>query len=278
MTASAWTEVTTSRICRVAVLGCGTIGSVVADGLLAGDVRGAQLHGVIGRRPQSDTSVPWMSLTDALGAVDIVVECAGQQAVRDHAVEILESGCDLVVTSVGALSDLELRARLRHAGPGHMAITNGAIGGLDILAAARAADGLESVTLTSSKKPASLLRPWMSGDERDRLSTTTEPVVAFRGTPDEAARLFPESLNVALAVDLAAGGVGDTVVELIADPGAQLTRHEISACGSMGRYSIVVENKPSADNPRSSAIVPYSVLRTIASMVDRRSCRVDVGA
>lgn len=253
---------------KIAVLGHGSIGSVVAAGLRAGEVPGAELWCVIGRGPAGDTSTRWVTLAQALDDADVVVECAGQQAVRDHATQILRAGCDLVLTSVGALRDSELRARLRDAGPGRMAITNGAIGGLDILAAAQAAGGLESVTLTSTKKPGSLLRPWMSSDERERLMATAEPVVVFRGTPDDAAGLFPESLNVAVAVDLAVGGGGDTVVELIADPRAEMTRHEIRANGSMGQYSVVVENRPSTENPRSSAIVPYSVLHTIGSLVN----------
>ncbi|MDL9947178.1 DUF108 domain-containing protein [Gordonia sp. ABSL11-1] len=259
---------------RVAVLGHGTIGSVVAAELMTGKVAGAELCGVICRRPHGDSTVPWTTLDDALHTADVIVECAGQQAVRDRAAAILEAGVDLVLTSVGALSDVDLRARLSAAGPGRMMITNGAIGGLDMLAAAHAAGGLDTVTLTSTKKPTSLLRPWMSADEKQRLTDASKPVRAFRGTPDEAARLFPESLNVALAVDLAAGGQGRTVVELIADPHTPMTRHAISADGAFGRYSMVFENRPSTDNPRSSAIVPYSVLQTIGSLVGRRPVSV----
>lgn len=251
----------------VGVLGHGSIGSVVASRLAAGDVPGARLAAVISRRDVSGAS---MRLDEALRICDVIVECAGQDAVRAHGVEILEAGCDLILTSVGALSDIDLRKRLDDSRPGRVVLTNGAVGGLDILAAAYASGGLETVSITSTKKSASLLRPWMSEDERERILEAREPMTVFTGTPEEAARLFPESLNVAVAVDVAVGAEGATVVRLVADPDTLTTRHEITADGPIGHYSIIVENRPSADNPRSSAVVPFSVLRTVDELVRQR--------
>ena len=44
--------------------------------------------------------------------LDVVLECAGHQAVRDHGIRCLEAGADLVLTSIGALVDDALRADL----------------------------------------------------------------------------------------------------------------------------------------------------------------------
>eukprot|EP01035_Chromulina_nebulosa_P010722 gene10722-14387_t len=46
---------------------------------------------------------------------DLVVECAGQEAVQLHAAAVLEAGVDLVLVSIGALSDSVLHERLRAA-------------------------------------------------------------------------------------------------------------------------------------------------------------------
>lgn len=261
------------RAARVAVIGDGSIGSIVSAELTAGTVDGAQLCAVVVRTPRTveDTLVEYTtSIAEAVEVSDIVIECAGQDAVRDHAVDIVEAGRDLIITSVGALVDMGLRRRLYEAGPGRVVITNGAVGGLDIISAAERSGGLDEVALRSVKRPHSLLRPWMSAREQTRLASATEPIVVFSGAPSEAAQRFPESLNVAVALDFAAGARDVARVELIADPSAEFTRHEITATGSVGQYHLVMENRPSPDNPKTSAVVPYSILSSLATLVGRR--------
>ena len=77
------------------------------------------------------------------------------QAVREHGVRCLEAGADLVLTSIGALIDEALRARLYHAAEAagrRLVIASAGIGALDILAAA-AVGGLERVAMTVRKDP-----------------------------------------------------------------------------------------------------------------------------
>lgn len=249
---------------RVGVLGAGAIGSVVADELRAGRLPDAELVAVIGRSGGC-------TLGDALTLCDVIVECAGREAVIDHGIEILESGCDLVLSSVGALLDAEFAARVAVAGPGRIIATNGAIGGVDLLAAAHASGGLTSVALRSTKVPRALVRPWMDHQQRQEIMGASGEVVVFEGTAAEAARLFPASLNVAAAVDLAVDGGGRTPVTLVADPRTRLTIHEIAASGPIGNYRFTVQNEPSDANPKTSAVVPYSVLMTLTRAVAARA-------
>src|SRR5262249_27323208 len=52
-------------------------------------------------------------LADLLAAKpDLVIECAGHAAVDTHAIAVLEAGLDLLVVSIGALSDDQLRRKL----------------------------------------------------------------------------------------------------------------------------------------------------------------------
>ncbi len=98
--------------------------------------------------------------------LDVVLECAGHQAVRDHGVRCLEAGADLVLTSIGALVDEALRARLYAAAETtgrRLVIASAGIGALDILAAA-AVGGLERVVVTVRKDPSA----WY-GTEAERL-------------------------------------------------------------------------------------------------------------
>lgn len=49
-----------------------------------------------------------------------------------------------------------------------------------------------------------------------------------------------------------------------ADPRAQSARHEITASGEAGVYRFLIENALSAENPRTSAVTAYSILRGLA--------------
>ncbi|MGW0182108.1 aspartate dehydrogenase domain-containing protein [Nocardia sp. NPDC003345] len=251
---------------RVCELGYGSIGAVVADRLLRGDVPGAELAGIVNRSPVAALPVPRLSLAEALDIADVVVECASQEAVWEVAQQVVDAGRDLLVSSVGALSDPGFAERIAGRGPGRVVCTHGAVGGLDLLAAARDAAPFERVLVRSTKSPASLVQPWMDRAERERIATAGARMRVFAGSPAEAARLFPKSLNVAAAVSFAVNDWRTVSVELYADPAAEMTCHEIEASGPIGRYSIKIENLPSADNPRTSAVVPYSILRTLAHL------------
>jgi aspartate dehydrogenase len=242
---------------------------VVARELLAGAVDGASLVGIVNRSPVPDAPAPQLTLQEAVEAADVVVECAGSTALLVAVEPVLAAGRDLLVTSVGVLLDPRLHERLATLGPGRLRCTHGAIGGLDLLASAASAGGIDRAVLRTTKTPASLVQPWMDAAETERVRGATEDVLVFAGTPVEAAKLFPQSLNVAAALALAIGDPEVVRVELHADPAAQLTTHRIEASGSQGSYVFEVQNRPTPDNPRTSAVVPYSILRTLSGLTAR---------
>ncbi|TAM85717.1 MAG: DUF108 domain-containing protein, partial [Jatrophihabitans sp.] len=190
---------------------------------------------------------------------------AGQKALRDHAHEVLAAGVDLLVLSVGALADPELAAALTTDGPGRLFYTSGAIGGLDLLAAARRQAPLTHVRLTTTKKPATIAQPWMDQATLQRLRTTTDAFDVYRGTARDVPIKFPKSTNVAAALALATGN-WDLEVIVRADPAAPMTRHTIDAEGPYGQYRFEICNAPDEANPATSKIVPHAVLRTIATL------------
>lgn len=251
---------------RVVVLGHGVIGSVVAAELAAGAVPGAALGAVVSRSPVADPPAPQLDLTAALGDADLVVECAGQPVVHQFIDQVVGSGVDLLVTSVGACLDPRLAGRLAALGPGRVHATHGAVGGLDLLASARRAAPFERVLMRTTKRPATLVRDWMPADQVRAITGAQRTVQVFAGTPVEAVRLFPDSLNIVAGVALAIGGPQQLTVELCADPDAISSTHRIEAVGPLGEYTFEMRHRPSARNPRSSAITPYSVLHTVAAL------------
>lgn len=194
---------------------------------------------------------------------DLVVECAGHAAVSAHVQPILHAGVDVVVVSVGALSDARLEAALREAaiaGAARVILPAGAVGGIDLLSALGAAGGLE-VTYRGTKPPAA----W-AGTPAERvldLGTVDAAQVFFAGTAREAASAYPKNANVAATLALAGAGFEATRVELVADPAAPGNVHEYSVRSPVANYSIRIENLPSSGNVKTSVSTIYSVLREI---------------
>lgn len=242
---------------RVGVIGRGAIGGTVVRLLEEGAADGCVFSGVL-------TSGAGTGDLDALvHRSDLLVEAAGHEALTRYGPVIVEAGVDLLVVSVGALVDDRLLDTLRSEGGGRLLVSAGAIGGLGLLRAAAMLGPLERVSLESTKRAEILVRPWMDPDLVSRLEAGRAPVEVFAGTAREAAARFPESANVAATLGLATTGLDATRVSVVGDPAATRTRHVIRAAGAAGAYEIAIENTPSEENPRTSAITPYAVVRAL---------------
>ena len=196
----------------------------------------------------------------------LVVECAGHEMLRSSGEAILAGGSDLLVASVGALADRTIEASLRrgaNAGRSHIRIPAGALGGLDVLGAARFA-GLKSVVYTSRKGP----QAWKgtAAQAMVDLDGLHEARVFYRANAREAALLFPQNANVAAAVALAGAGFEQTEVVLMADPAAAGNRHEIQAQGDFGEIHVSILGKTLPANPKTSMLAPYSLLRSLINL------------
>ncbi|MDN5661324.1 MAG: DUF108 domain-containing protein, partial [Brevibacterium aurantiacum] len=133
---------------------------------------------------------------------DVVVECAGVPAARAYGPAVIAAGLPFVLTSVGALADRPIRQSLL-TGPGELHVTNGAIGGLDVLEAAAQAQGLDEVSIRTAKAPARLVQPWMDAEEVRRLRSLNPadgPLTIFTGSPAEAIVKFPANVNITVAL------------------------------------------------------------------------------
>ncbi|MFE6996634.1 aspartate dehydrogenase domain-containing protein [Microbacterium sp. NPDC057659] len=198
--------------------------------------------------------------------IDVIVEAATQQAVRERVPGLLAAGTDVILLSVGALAEPALRAELLHRpspGRGRLIVCTGAIGGLDQVRALRAAGPLRTVSIESRKLPATLLQPWMPEELQAALRDGGTEIVLADGPAGEVAQRFPASANVAAALALAADAWGFATARIVADPAADPTRHEVHAAGDLGEVRAVVENAPSSERPRSSAVVAWAALRAL---------------
>ena len=214
------------------------------------------------------------NLAELIDAHDIVVECAGVPAAKEHGTAVIASGKDLVLTSVGALAGPDARRALL-AGPGKVHVTSGAIGGFDLWSALAESNAVDTVTIRTTKNAEALIQDWMNDDERAELENATEPFVLFSGLPSDAIAKFPGNVNVSIALAWATRGRGASddellerslervTVELVASPNLVDTRHDIEVSGSAGTFSLVSESGPNPVNPKTSAITALSVAHTL---------------
>ena len=262
---------------RVLLLGFGAIGRQLvtlfdpSEFEVSAFVRDAVPHHEWGRL---GVSLYDDNLAELIDAHDIVVECAGVPAAKEHGTAVIASGKDLVMTSVGALADPDARRALL-AGPGKVHVTSGAIGGFDLWAALAESNAADTVKIRTTKNAEALIQDWMNDDERAELENATEPFVLFSGRPADAIAKFPGNVNVSIALAWATRGRGASddellkrslervSVELVASPNLVDTRHDIEVSGSAGTFSLVSESGPNPVNPKTSAITALSVAHTL---------------
>lgn len=185
--------------------------------------------------------------------LDLVVEAASQEAVKQYAEMFLKKGQSLMVMSIGAFVDTKLFERLRKLAEKNSAklvLPSGAIAGLDGLKSA-GVGSISEVTLTSTKSPVGL-----GVDVKERT-------VLFDGPAKEAVKKFPKNVNVAATLSLAGIGFERTKVRVVADPAVKTNRHEILIRGEFGEMNIRVDNVPSPDNPKTSYLAAMSAVSAI---------------
>ena len=214
--------------------------------------------------PMADTITVCESLDDFMAqGLDLVVECAGQQAVHDCLPTVLNGGSDVIVTSVGALADNGLYTQMQHIARTRscrIIIPSGAIGGIDTLAAAKLS-GIEQVIYTGRKPPTA----WRAtpAESSIDLASISQPTVIFDGNARDVSALYPKNANVCATLALAGIGFDKTRVTLMADPTVSTNTHQYQVVSNGVNYTMDLTAVPSPDNPKTSASTAYSIARDI---------------
>src|SRR6267142_5533476 len=262
---------------RVGLLGGGTIARLVLDAIRRGALPCVEVVALAGRSSTSraaalaaEHGVPYVAGRDALLArrPEVVLEAASHDAVREHLVPLLGVGVHTVVLSAGALVDeaLRLAAERAAAESGAMLyVPSGGIGGLDALKAACAA-GVDEVSIEVAKPPAAWKGiPYVAalGVDLNRLQSAH---TLFEGPAREGVPHFPQNVNIAAVLSLAGLGWDRTRLKVVADPALSLNTHTIRVAGASGRFTVVLENVPAPENPKTSWLACYSALAALRSI------------
>ncbi|MBT0670684.1 aspartate dehydrogenase [Novosphingobium profundi] len=245
---------------RIGLIGHGAIGSEITGALARLGEAGTLAATLVRAGREAPCAVHDL---DALIAArpDCVLECAGHGAALAFTEDLLRAGVDVVLSSVGALSDPAFVTRLRAAqakGSARAMLPAGAIAGLDGLIAAALA-GTRSVTYTSYKPP----HAWRGTPAENRIDLDhgQDEVCFFEGSAREAAAQYPKNANVALAVGLAGIGLDRTRVRLVSSRKVADPLGVIEAEGPFGQFRFEILALAAPSNPKTSALTAYSLLQ-----------------
>jgi aspartate dehydrogenase len=242
---------------RVGLIGCGAIGTVLAeaierkivvcDELVIFDMDAAKAEKL---KEALEFPVKIVSNVEELllSKPSIVVEAASQQAVREYYNKILAANVDFIVMSTGALLDLNTNTPKLH-------FPSGAIGGLDAISPAALA-GINEVTLTTRKPPKALGK------------TNSQEETVYEGYAEEAARQFPREMNVAATLALTVKPA-KVKVQVVSDPTVKRNTHEIQVKWRYGEMTMRFANDPHPNNPHTSALAAWSAINLIRSQLEK---------
>ena len=261
---------------KVGIVGCGTIGTILSRAITEHPTD-IELVSIFDRHIEhSKRLASALACTPAIEDVqqmaehvDIIVECASILAVPEVARISLINGCDVMIMSVGALSNTHLKNELINLAEKNnvrIHIPSGAIIGVDGIKSAKIA-GINKVTLRTKKHPESLKGARYIKEKGINLDAINKETMIFKGTVKEVTDAFPANINVATTLALASG-IENFNVEIYANPELRRNVHEITIEGGFGKFEISVENVPSPTNPKTSYLAALSAITTLKQMTN----------
>ncbi len=261
---------------NVGLIGCGSIGTTIARAIdegLVGQVRLVMVYDVV--RVHAERLVEALSRKPLIADdsdelimrrdIQLVVEAASQEAVREYSLKVLREGKDLMVMSSGALIDEDLLSSIMEAAERYgrkVYVPSGALVGLDNIKSAVISRVYE-VTLTTRKPPRSFEDAAYIREKKIDLRNVKEPILLYEGSAREAVKLFPRNVNVAASLSLAGVGADRTRVRIIIDPHIDSIVHEVYVKGEFGEIKTRTVNRPFPDNPKTSYIAALSAIATL---------------
>ena len=265
---------------KVGIIGFGSIGKEIIAAAKREEIPNAKIVALFDKEPQVISSAGQDNAelhlfsdfnkfyeSPVYSSLDIIIECASKDAVREFSKRIIKSKKDLLVLSVGGFSDQKFLSELQDLSIFNNVkiwIPTGAIAGLDSIRSVR--KYLDSLTITTTKHPKSFAGAPYFKNSKIKLDDISKETVLFEGSAITAIELFPANVNVAVSIALAGIGLENTRVKIIADPMISVNKHEILCKGSFGEIHVIVQNIPSPTNPKTSYLASLSAIECLRGL------------
>ena len=256
---------------KIGIVGCGAIGSRIAKSITHELKASCQLTGLYDIDTQKSQDVAQQlkqkkavksSFSELLKSCDLMVEAVNATDTHTIIEQALKAKRHVLAMSVGKLLnalDLFRLARKNHC---NILIPSGAIAGIDAIKAVRLAK-INKITLTTRKPLAGFIHtPYVIQNKID-LTKIHQETVIFEGNVDTAVKFFPQNINVAATVSLAAHAQDKLTVRIITSPSYTKNIHEVEVTGDFGRIVTRTENEVCPDNPKTSYLAVLSGIQTL---------------
>lgn len=247
---------------KVGIIGCGAIANIITSNIVpeSNNIDIIYFFDKDIERAENLASfaggVAVLNFEDMLDDVDLVLECASPDSVKQFAPVVLEHGCDMIIMSIGAFMDIDFYLKVEKIAKNNNAkihLPSGAIVGLDGIKTV-SNFGLKEINLVTRKSPRSL---GMDIDKEEIL---------FEGKASQAVKEFPLNINVAATISVACQR--DIDVKIIVDPKVDRNVHEITAKGDFGEFKTTTMNYPCSANPKTSMLAALSAIKLLKSFND----------
>ena len=246
-----------SKTKTVGLIGCGAIGSLIAQAIEKKIVNCDKL--VLFDYQQNKAADLKASIDFPTTIVknleemlhlkpSVIIEAASQKAANDYIKPITTKDIHLIIMSSGALIDMNYQSKKIH-------VPSGAIGGLDAISSA-ALTQISEVILTTKKNPKVF--------DMDN----TQPKIIYEGNAEDAAKLYPKSMNVASTLSFIVKPT-KVQVQLISDPTTDRNTHEIKIKWQFGQMLLRFSNDPHPENPRTSALAAWSAINLLNTLLEK---------
>ena len=242
---------------RLALVGCGAIGSLVAE-LLEKKKSSFKVTALFDARTEAaillskklkSKPVVCGQLSEIFSKCDWVLEAASVKAALPTAEASLKKRKPLVMMSTGSF--LLNEKRLSHLAQKYKTkiyIPSGALCGIDGLKAARQIGSIKKLTITSTKPSKGFEgAPGLTTNQKRALANSKSAFYLYKGDVWGAIERFPANVNVAATTAIASRQPGKLRVRVMADPKAKLNQHEIHVEGDFGELTAITRNKTFGD-------------------------------
>jgi len=262
---------------KIGIVGCGAIGSSLAKEIVKNFGNCASLAVLFDIRPEKaqflsrqltkSSKLCAGNLEILIKRSDLVIEASSAKAAWEITRKSLSSGRKVMIMSVGGIvghSDELLALALKN--NSQVYFPSGAIAGIDALKAANIA-GVKKVVLTTRKNP-NAFKGVEYVERNFKLTGLKKEKVLFSGKAAQAVKYFPQNINVAAVLGLAAIGMAKTQVRIIASPHVKKNIHEVLIESKAARIFTRTENILHPQNPKTSYLAVLSAIATLKQILE----------
>jgi aspartate dehydrogenase len=259
------------RKVRVGILGCGAIGSRIAQSITGELHDFCQLTGVYDRLPVraktleeslSSSHLSKTSVNDLLQDCDLMVEAVNASQTIPLIQRAILAKRDVLAMSVGKLLNAQRLFSLASQHGRCILVPSGAIAGIDAIKSA-SLGFISRITLTTRKPLSGFLNNSYIKQQGIDLSRIKGTQVIFEGDVDSAVKQFPQNINVAATLALASRQKSKLLIRIETSPKFKRNSHHIEVEGDFGRITTTTENTVCPDNPKTSYLAVLSGIQTL---------------